>query len=123
MAIKYPPKPWRDGQVESLIPGIEFMYNLALRNWVPISPGYVSDKQLQKNFGVSTVEELKVRISKSETRIDGIDSDVDYVGRIWKTRLPPNYAKKNDVWIDLTTGKAFTFVGENRTWVELNYVG
>jgi len=120
MAIKYPPKPWRDGQRESLLPGISFMYNAALKNWVPITPGYVSSQQLQDNFGVSTVEALT---AKFDSQISNLDSDIDLSGRIWKTQLPPNSPRKNDIWIDQRTGKTFNYVVASGTWVELNYVG
>lgn len=120
MAIKYPPKPWRDGQRERLLPGIDFMYNAALKNWVPITPGYVSSKQLQENFGVSTVEQLS---QKFDAKVSSIDSDIQLSGRIWKTQLPPKSPNKNDVWIDEKSGKTFSYVTASRTWVELNYVG
>lgn len=136
MAIKYPPKPWRDGQIESLVPGIDFMYNAALKNWVPISPGFTSSKQLQDNFGVKTVQQLNDKLSENSTkiqaaevkinvvssRVDSIDSDLSLSGRIWKTQSAPQSPSKNDLWFDPTTSKTFSYVSESATWVEISYV-
>ena len=123
MSIKYPPKPWRDGQIESLVSGIDFMYNAALKNWVPISPGFSNRKQLQEIYGSDDVNVIKAQVYTIESKLVNVDSDIELSGRIWKTRLPPNTPHNNDVWIDLTTGKVFSYVAKTGAWVELNYVG
>jgi len=143
MAIKYPPKPWRDGQVEALVQGIDFMYNAALKNWVPISPGFSSKKQLQENFGVETVQQLNDKLaettSKIQTvetrvlenenivntvvsRVHSIDSDLSLSGRIWKTQTAPQSPSKNDLWFDPTSSKTFSYIYETSAWVEISYV-
>ena len=121
-SIKYPPKPWKDGQVEKLLSGIDFMYNAALRNWVPISPGYTSEKQLTENFDVKTIAQLNEKFKQIEVDRISIDSDIQLTGRIWKTVGKPPSPRKNDIWIDYETAKTFSYFDETNAWVELNFV-
>ena len=119
-SIKYPPKPWQDGQREELIPGIDFMYNAALRNWVPISPGYSSETQLQENFGVKTLQEIETKFAQLQQDQLAQDSDIQQSGRIWKTINIPDNPAPNDLWLDFQTGKTFSYDNANGAWIEWN---
>ena len=121
--IKYPPKPWVDGQREKLLPGIDFMYNLALKNWVPISPGYTSEQQLVDNFGVTTLEELNAKFEEIENIQEKLDSDIERSGRIWKTINIPVNPAPNDLWLDFESGKTFSYVAATGAWIEWNLNG
>lgn len=117
--IKYPSKPWRDGQTATLIPGMEFMYSASIKNWVPISEGYTSEVQLEQAFGVRTVEELNVKLVEIETTFKNVDSDISLSGRIWKKTTKPISPKPNDIWYDATSAKTFSYDNNNDTWIEI----
>ena len=122
-ALKYPPKPWHDGQKHSLINGIDFMYSQSLRKWIPVTPSYVSSSQLDEAFGVSTIQELVQKFEKTEDKFRQVDSDIALGGRIWKTLNRPDNPRSNDIWIEQETGKTFSYVYQSDTWVEINYLG
>jgi len=131
--IKYPAKPWTDGQKAELMSGLSFMYSSSLRKWVPISPGAVQTTQIQEAFGVSTVDDLLAKYNTHEikineldsdnkvnkVRLDNADSDIERTGRIWKTLNRPTKPGKNDIWIDETIGKAYSYDYDIDTWIQL----
>ena len=119
MAIKYPPKPWVDEQRAFLIKGVEFLYNRALNKWVPITPGYSSNKQIQEVFGDASLLDLIERINKNTADIQNLSDNLDDNGKIWKTINKPQTPNENDIWIDLNTGKTFTYVITTQAWVEI----
>ena len=125
MALNYPPKPWKNGQRASLLPGMEFMYSLSSKKWVPITPGYENEEQLQESFSVSTIVELanvfKEETAKTQavvTRVDRLDSDIVLSGRIWKTDTKPVSPNKNDVWMDPNSGVTFTYNASADAWIQ-----
>jgi hypothetical protein len=117
--LQYPPKPWDDGQIASLIPGIEFIYSLSLKKWVPLSPGYNSGSQLNDAFGVSTITEVKQLF---ETKTQQLDSEIEQAGRIWKQFDRPVRPKRHDMWYEENTGNFYSYNDIEDTWVEINYV-
>lgn len=116
--ITYPSKPWRDGQRAQLIPGLDFIYSSSIKNWVPVTPGFESETQLEQAFGVKTVEEINVKFVQIETTFTKIDSDIALSGRIWKTTTRPTNPNANDVWFDATSGKTFSYDKTNDTWIQ-----
>lgn len=116
--IKYPPKPWTDGQKAELQPGIRFLYSLSLRKWVPITPGTVKEEQLDQAFGVKTVAEVE-ELFKDVTQLK---DDVLQFGRIWITPERPddNEVNDNDVWIDPGFSVMFYWDKYNVTWIQTN---
>ena len=117
--LSYPPKPWVDGQVASLMPGIEFFYSLSLRKWVPVTPGYSNAEQLQSAFGVSTLSEIKQLF---EVKTQQLDSDIERVGRIWKQIDRPQRPKQHDMWYEEISGNFYSYNEKQDTWVEINYI-
>ena len=137
--INYPPKPWNNGQRAMLQPGMEFMYSSSTKRWVPITPGYENEEQLQTSFNVSTVVEL-AEVFKNQTskvagyvttinsfdgRMQSVEQTaaqlyeaVELSGRIWKTEEVPINPGPNDLWHDGTTGKTFSYYAESDTWVQ-----
>lgn len=116
--IKYPSKPWHDGQRATLIPGLEFMYSSSIKNWVPVTQGFTSETQIEQAFGVKTVEEINTKFQEVETVVTKLDSDIKLSGRIWKTTTKPNNPNSNDIWLDATSGKTFSYDIINDTWIE-----
>lgn len=116
--LSYPKKPWTDGQKATLMPGLQFIYSLSLKKWVPITPGSTDEEQIQAAFGVRTAEEVEQLF----INVEQLQHDMFDFGRIWKTQdRPPNdrvYA--NDVWIDPETGKLLYYTTSD-TWVEITY--
>lgn len=139
MKLNYPSKPWRNGQRAMLIPGMEFMYSSSTKKWVPITPGYENEEQLQDSFNVRTIIELaeifktetaKIAgslsiVSKFDNRIQSVeeataefDSDITQSGRIWKTGSAPSNPNPNDIWIDTVSGGTFSYDAIGETWVQ-----
>lgn len=116
--IKYPSKPWADGQRAELISGMDFVYSSSIKNWVPVTPGFEDKQQLTDVFGVSTVQELNTKFETIDETITKIDSDIVLSGRIWKTVNRPSKPNSNDVWFDATTGKTLSYDKTNDTWIE-----
>ena len=117
--LRYPAKPWVDGQIASLMPGIEFAYSLSLRKWVPVSPGFAKSEQIQDAFGVSTITEVKQLF---EQKTQQLDSDIDRAGRIWKQTVRPAQPKQHDMWFEENTGNFYSYDSKQDTWVEINYI-
>lgn len=117
-SIKYPSKPWRDGQRATLIPGMEFVYSSSVRNWVPVSEGFTDQVQLEQAFGVKTVAEINTKFAEVDAVISKLDSDITLSGRIWKTTGRPTSPNANDIWVDATSGKTFSYDKINDTWIE-----
>ena len=115
--IKYPSKPWKDGQRAELISGLEFIYSSSLKNWVPVTPGYENKTQLTQAFGVETIEELNVKLVSIDTKLVSVDSDIRRSGRIWKTTNTPENPSINDVWIDVT-GNSYYYDVNGDTWIQ-----
>ena len=122
--LNYPSKPWKDGQKAMLMNDIEFMYSQSLRKWVPITPGTVDNSQIEEAFGVSSINELLAKFTALDVRVNNIDSDLKYNGRIWKTSAAPlEGVYDNDVWIDTDLNKMYSWNAEGEIWVEINYIG
>ena len=119
--LNYPPKPWSDGQLASLVGGIDFRYSQSLRKWVPITPGAVNTAQLEVAFEVRTVQELVTKFDEVTIVQDKLDSEIVQSGRIWKTENRPTAPNKNDIWYDENEGKTYSYIGATDTWVEINY--
>ena len=116
--LTYPKKPWTDGQKAYLMTGLQFIYSLSLRKWVPITPGSTDEEQIQAAFGVRTAEE----VDQLFINVDQLKSDVIEFGRIWKTQQQPpaSDVHTNDVWIDPQTGRLLYYTTGD-TWVEITY--
>lgn len=120
--IKYPPKPWYNGQREELIKGIDFIYSQSTKKWVPVTPGYTSKRQLKESFDVETIEDLNAKFKTIDDVIQALDSEIDTKGRIWKTLNRPQGPSPNDLWIDPISNRAYSFNETGNTWVELTYI-
>lgn len=112
--ITYPPTPWEDKQVAYLLPDLRFVYNASLRKWVPVTPGFTKEEDLVTTFGTASVIEVNQKLRD-------LDSDLDFVGRIWKTIGRPENPAQNDIWIDQFL-RLFTYNAINDTWIEINYL-
>lgn len=117
--IKYPSKPWRDGQRATLVNGMEFIYSSSLRNWVPVKPGQESVEQVAQSLSVSDIS------TKFDEVEDALDSVLSKVAeelatsvKIVKSTTPPANPKANDIWVDADGGKSFSYDAEYETWVE-----
>lgn len=75
MALKYPQKPWKEGQQAELLKGMWFVYSSSMKKWIPVTPGYESQQQLETAFGVSTVVELNTKLA-----------DIDEQNRVLETK-------------------------------------
>lgn len=139
MKPNYPPKPWTNGMRYMIIPGMEFLYSASTKKWVPVTPGYENEEQLQDSFGVSTIVELaeifkkeSVKIAEAvatvqqydtaittvQSSVVQLDSDVRLSGRIWKTSSAPSSPNPNDIWVDAGSGKTFSYDAIGDTWVQ-----
>lgn len=142
--IRYPSRPWSDGQVATLMPGMDFIFSSSLKKWVPITPGTESKSQLQESFGVSSLDALydlfnieKDKLSKAFLKIKDIENDLSNTkdkveelqidisnsGRIWKSNVAPdiaNIVNDYDIWIDSTSLDMFYYDFNVKTWVQLN---
>lgn len=116
--LTYPKKPWTDGQRAMLIPGLQFIYSLSLKKWVPVTPGASTENQIEEAFGVKTAEEVE----RIFIDVEQIKNDVIEYGRIWKTEVRPaaSLVANNDVWIDQITAKMFFWNETFQTWIEIN---
>lgn len=117
MKIKYPPKPWTDGQKAELQPGLRFVYSGSLRKWVPITPDTFKEEEISKAFGVTTVAEVE-DIFKDVTTLK---EEMLEFGRIWTTDVRPNLSEvhDNDIWIDPIYSRMFWWDGTNGTWIQI----
>jgi hypothetical protein len=115
--IKYPAKPWRNGQRAELINGMEFIYSSSVKNWVPVTPGFENKTQLSEVFGVETIQELNEKFVQVDTKFVKIDSDIKQSGRIWKTENTPANPNANDVWIDIA-GSSYYYDANGDTWIQ-----
>jgi len=132
MNLNYPPKPWRNGQRAMVIPGMEFMYSASTKKWVPITPGYENEEQLQDSFNVSTLVEVAELFKQETSKIAAavatvtnveksvalLDSDIKLSGRIWKSSSAPSNPNANDIWLDANSGKTFSYNAAAQTWVQ-----
>ena len=122
--LNYPTKPWTDGQIASLVEGMEFMFSGTLRKWIPITPGSSNSSQLESAFRVSTLKELIDKYTIIEKDVSNLDSDIKNKGRIWKTQIAPTTnVYENDVWIDTNQNKMYSWDATGEVWVEINYIG
>ena len=125
MALNYPPKPWTNGQKASLMPGMEFMYSSSTRKWVPITPNFENEDQLQESFGVRTIVELAelfkegtAKINTFESKLVELKDDIVLSGRIWKSSQAPTNPNANDVWFEIGSGKNYYYDEINKTWIQ-----
>ena len=118
--LNYPSKPWNDGQRAMLLPDLQFAYSQSLKKWVPISPGTVDNSQIEEAFGVSSINELLEKFTNLDVRVNSIDSDLKYYGRIWKTAEPPlTNVNDNDVWVDIDTNIMYSWDENSAVWIQL----
>ena len=118
--LNYPSKPWEDGQRAMLLPDLQFAYSQSLKKWVPISPGTVDNSQIEEAFGVSSINELLEKFTNLDVRVNSIDSDLKYHGRIWKTAEPPlTNVKHNDVWVDIDSNIMYNWDENSAVWIQL----
>lgn len=115
--LQYPKKPWSDGQKAYLIPGVQFVYSLSMKKWVPVTPGFSSETQIEEAFGVKTAEE----VDKLFVDVETLKEEMIEFGRIWKTPTTPdiNLVNTNDVWIDPVTGVMVYWNGDQKTWIQI----
>ena len=115
--LTYPSKPWKDGQKAYLMPGLQFVYSLSLRKWVPITPGTSTEDQIQEAFGVRTAEE----VDKLFLDVTELQNQLTSRGKVWRTSTRPSITEvsNNDVWIDQDTAKLFFYNASAEAWIQL----
>ena len=118
--LVYPKKPWVDGQKANLMTGMQFVYSASMKKWVPITPGFESDAQLQEAFGVKTIEEVEQIFTDVET----LKEDMLEFGRIWNTPERPDESlvNNNDIWIDPNDTKLYFWNGNIGAWIQTTSV-